>query len=435
MADFGKLDILRRQEDVIGQCFRCGLCRSVCPSFEETERESASPRGRVQYAGALLDGKLGLDRAFQDHMLDCLNCMRCAEICPSGVRTDRIVLAVRAEMARRGKLNLVKKLAFSGVLPNPVVLDSATRVAAYFQKHLYLGNSLLEALVPKLAGMDGKRFPELSASHVLGRLPVTNPPVGKRVMRAGYFVGCATNLIFPEIADAVVRVLARNGVEVVIPRGQVCCGMPVYSSGDFANARKLASRNLEVFANLNVDCIIADCASCSSALKCDARELLGVAPFDVPVYDLTEFLAGRIDLDRDFGDMSLAVTYHDPCHLRRGQGIFREPRDLLRMIPGMRFIEMDEADHCCGGAGTFSYTHHDLSRRVGARKAECVRRTGAEYVAVPCPSCRMQLDDLFNHEGMSVRVLHPVQLIDMAYRRRDIPDESPVLDGIPREVQ
>ncbi len=419
MADPNQYDILRHYEDTITQCFRCGLCRSVCPSFEEIGLETATPRGRVQMAGTLLDGKIGLDRAFQDHMLDCLNCMRCAVTCPSGVRTDRIVLAARAELARRGKLNLIKKLVFNTVLRSPAALDSLTRIAAWGQHHFYENMALLEALVPKFAGMNGKKFPSLSRHHALDRLPSLVPAGGSRVMRVGYFVGCATNLIFPEIADSVARVLTRNGVELVIPRGQVCCGIPVYSSGDFRNARGLAERNLSVFKGLGLDCIITDCASCSSALKHEAQEILGVGPFEVPVYDITEFLANRIELSQNFGEVDLTVTYHDPCHLKRGQNIFREPRELLRMVPGVKYTEMDEADRCCGGAGTFSYTHHELSRTVGARKSDSIRRTGADYVAVPCPSCKMQLDDLLQHEGMQTRTIHPVEVLDQAYQAYD----------------
>lgn len=413
------LDILKRHEDNINQCFRCGLCRSVCPSFEETGLEGASPRGRVQYAGALLDGKIGLDRVLQDRMLDCLNCMRCSNVCPSGVRTDRIVLAARAEMARSGKLNLIKKLVFNTVLKSPAALEALTRMAAWGQRWFYTGNQLLEALVPKFAGMGDKKFPTLASKSALRSWPVVNPAKGERKMRVGYFVGCATNLLFPEVAGSVLRVLTANGVEVVIPRGQACCGIPVYSSGDFRNARNLAQKNLKVFKNIGVDCIVTDCASCSSALKHDARELLGVDEFDVPVYDLTEFLANKIELNRAFGELPLKVTYHDPCHLKRGQNIFREPRALLRMIPGLEYKEMADADRCCGGAGTFSFTHHDLSRQVGERKADAIRDTGAEYVAVPCPSCKMQLDDLIHHDGISARTIHPVQLLDMAYQKRN----------------
>lgn len=413
------LALLKRHEDTINQCFRCGLCRSVCPSFEEIGIEGASPRGRVQSAGALLDGKFGFERAFQDRMLDCLNCMRCSEICPSGVRTDRIVLATRAEMARKGKLNIVKKLVFNTVLKSHAAMNLLSHLAALGQKWFYTGNSLPEALVPKFAGMGDKKFPSLAMKSAVRRLPEVNRPAGKPIMRVGYFVGCATNLLFPEVAESVVQVLTRNGVEVVIPRGQVCCGIPVYSSGDFRNAGSLAKKNLKIFNRLDVDCILTDCASCSAALKHDVRDLLGVEPFRVPVYDLNEFLANSIPLEKEFGELPLKVTYHDPCHLKRGQNISREPRELIKLVPGLEFIEMEDADRCCGGAGTFSFTHHDLSRKIGIRKADAIRDTGAEYVATPCPSCRIQLDDLMHHEGIHASTIHPVQILDMAYRKKE----------------
>lgn len=417
MPDSNELGILKRHEDMIHQCFRCGLCRSVCPSFEEIGLESASPRGRIQFAGAMLDGKIGMDRVLQDRMLDCLNCMRCGDTCPSGVRTDRVVLAVRAEMAWRGKLNIIKKLVFNTVLQNHAAMGALARMAAVSQRWFYSGNQLLEALVPKFAGMGDKKFPALARKSALSRLPVMNPARGERKMRVGYFIGCATNLIFPEVAESVIRVLTGNGVEVVVPRGQVCCGIPVYSSGDFRNGRRLALKNLILFNALDVECIVTDCSSCSAALKYDIRDILGVQPFNVPVYDINEFLAEKITLGDSFGTLSMKVTYHDPCHLKRGQNIFREPRKLLRLLPGIEFVEMEDADHCCGGAGTFSFTHHDLSRKVGARKARAIRDTDAEYVAVPCPSCKMQIDDLIHHEGIHAKTIHPVQILDMAYEK------------------
>ncbi len=419
MAQNDSYTILEHHRVMVDQCFRCGLCRSVCPSFEEIGLESASPRGRVQYAAALLDGKFGLEQAFLDRMLDCLNCMRCGETCPSGVRTDRIVLAARAEMARRGRLNLVKKLVFNTVMRSRLLFRFSTWIASIGQRWFYSGNRLLEALIPRLAGMGDKNYPKLARKTAFDMLPLLNKAEGTPVMRVGYFIGCATNLLFPEVAEATVRVLNRNGVEVMIPRGQVCCGIPVYSSGDYVNARSLAEKNLDVFRGEAVDCIVTDCSSCAAALKHETRELLDVDPFEVPVYDLTEFLANHINLSGEMGEVRTKVTYHDPCHLKRGQGISREPRDLIRMIPGVEFVEMEGADRCCGGAGTFSFTHHDLSRKVGERKHNAIRATGADYVATPCPSCKMQLDDLLTHEGANATTIHPVQLLDRAYTKKE----------------
>jgi len=421
MLNKPKYEILDLQKDMINRCFRCGLCRTVCPSFEETGLESASPRGRVQFARAVLEQKTDLKGAINDRMLDCLNCMRCAEVCPPGVRTDRIVLAARAELAKKGKINFIKKIVFNTVIKSSFFMSLFSQMASLGQRWFYTSNTLLEALVPKLAGMGNKKFPSLARKQSQKKWPGFIPAQsGKPVMRVGYFIGCATNLIFSEVADATIRVLTRNNVDVIIPGGQVCCGIPVYSSGDFKNAKKLSEKNLKTFKNLEIDCIVTDCASCSAALKHETVELLGVPHFNMPVYDINEFLMNKIEIDRNFGNVPMKVTYHDPCHLVRGQNIYREPRELLKMVPGVEFVEMKDADQCCGGAGTFSFTHHEVSRKVGAHKIENIRNTGADYAATPCPSCKMQLDDLINNEGIAVRTIHPVQILDMAYQNADL---------------
>ncbi|HUT63903.1 MAG TPA: (Fe-S)-binding protein, partial [Anaerolineae bacterium] len=325
-------EILARQEDMINRCFRCGLCRTVCPSFEDTGIESASPRGRIQFARAVITHKSDLDKAVQMRMLDCLNCMRCTEVCPAGVRTNEIVLAARAELVKRGKLHIIKKLVFNTVLKSPFFMTFFSQVASLGQRWFYNSNTLFESLIPSLAGMEDKKFPSLADKQPTDRLPMVIPAEsGNKIKRVGYFIGCATNLIFTDVADATIHVLSHNSIEVVVPRGQVCCGVPAYTSGDFNTARKLAERNLKTFRNLNVDCIVTDCASCSAALKHEIRELIGIEPFDVPVYDLNEFLVNIIDIKKDFGEVHMKVTYHDPCHLKRGQDIYREPRELLKM--------------------------------------------------------------------------------------------------------
>lgn len=415
---------LERYADNINRCFRCGLCRSVCPSFAAAEVEAASPRGRVQYARSLLAGELGHGDV-EDRMLDCLGCMRCADICPSGVRTDRIVTAVRAELVDRGRLHPVKRLAFRGVLTHPAIMRIATTIGALGDRAVYRPSDALRELVPRIAGMEDKAFPAFAPERALDRLPETVPSgYGSTRLRAAYFVGCATNLLYPEVAEATVRVLSRMGVELVIPRGVSCCGIPAYSSGDFDSARTLARRNRAVLDALDVDCIVTDCASCSSALKHGVEEALGMPAASKPVYDLTELLA---DLAADTelpGPVEETVTYHDPCHLARGQGITEEPRDVLKRIPGLEFIEMTDADACCGGAGTFTFTHHSLARKVGASKVRSIRETGAAIVATPCPACRMQLDDLLAHGGLAVQVRHPVELLDRAYRRLDMTENG-----------
>ncbi len=415
-----EFEFLEKYREEVNRCFKCGLCRSVCPSFEAIGLEYASPRGRLQFVKSLLEGKVKLDRAVQEHVLDCLLCMRCADTCPAKVRTDKVVLAARAELVRRGRLNIIKKLVFKTVIKSATLLHLGALAASLSQKWFMEPRGFLDTVVPRVVGMEDKAFPRLAEQTATGTLPEVNPArSGHPKMRVAYFIGCGTNLIYPQVARAAVNVLTRNDIEVIIPPGQVCCGIPVYSSGDYENARKLAETNRKVFKDLTVDCVITDCASCSSAFKHDLKDLMGITAFDVPVYDLTEFLATKIELKRDFAPLNLKVTYHDSCHLARGQGIRREPRDLIRMIPGIEFVEMNGADECCGGAGTFAYNHHGLSRQVGAKKAKNIRDTGASLVVTACPSCTMQIADLLAHEGLETGIVHPVELLDRAYRKKD----------------
>ncbi|MFC1540853.1 (Fe-S)-binding protein [Candidatus Latescibacterota bacterium] len=423
MDEKNKMELLELQSEEINRCFRCGLCRSVCPSFKVSGLEYSSPRGRIQYAKAAVDERIETDKIYREKILDCLNCMRCVDICPSGVRTDRVVLAARAELVKNGKLNFVKKVIFKTIIKSPFFMRLCAFAGYVGQKWFYEPSEFLKILVPKLMGMGDKTFPTFAQKPAVSILPSVSPALyGERKMRVGYFIGCATNLMFPGIAEATVQVLTRNGVEVVIPKNQVCCGIPVYSSGDYNNARALAEKNLAVFQNCDIDCIVTDCSSCSSALKHDVHELLGVKGFDVPVYDLTEFLARVLEIDTGLGELPVDITYHDPCHLKTGQGISEEPRELLKMVPGINLIEMEDTDLCCGGAGSFSFTHHELSRKVGASKIEQIKKTGAKYVSTPCPSCKMQIDEMLNHEGLDIKTVHPVEILESSYKIMDKSD-------------
>lgn len=430
MADHESSPHLDGVEDILTRCFRCGLCRTVCPSFEEIGMESASPRGRIQFANAVRNGIASLDDAVERRMLDCLTCMRCGEVCPAGVETHKVVIAARTELVDRGRLHPAKKAAFKTVLRSPRLMAIASKLAAGGQALVYHAGNILDTLVPRLAGMEDKRYPELAVRQALDRLPELIPPVdGPPRMRVGYFVGCATNLLYPEVADATIDVLTRNGVEVVIPRGQACCGIPAYTAGDMATARLLAEKNREVFGDLDVDLVITDCASCSAALKHEVAEFVGIEPIARPVHDLTEFLVDTLDIPATDRGEELRVTFHDPCHLSRGQHITDAPREILHRSGGVDLVELSEPERCCGGAGAFSFTHHELARKVGARKTADIRGTGATVVATPCPACRMQIEDLLAHEGLAVEVRHPVELYSAACGTDGVPVPVEAADG------
>jgi glycolate oxidase iron-sulfur subunit len=266
--------------------------------------------------------------------------------------------------------------------------------------------------------------PRLPQRPLRQGLPETVKSTNTERHRVGFFLGCAQSLMFAEESSATVRVLARNGCTVVTPKETVCCGMPAAGYGRQDLVMAQARHNIALFEQAQVEVIVTDCATCGSTLK-DYGQLLADDPewaaragaFSKKVRDVSEFLIS-IPLEKPQGRVEARVTYHDPCHLRRGQGVWKEPRALLKMIDGIEFIEMPEADWCCGSAGSQLITHYETSLNVLARKMDNLRATQAEYIASGCPGCQMQLNVGIRKRGLNVQVVHPIELLDRAYNGR-----------------
>ena len=236
--------------------------------------------------------------------------------------------------------------------------------------------------------------------------------------------------MFAEESAASVRVLARNGCTVVTPEETVCCGMPALGYGRSDLVRQQAKHNIALFEQANVETVITDCATCGSTLKDYGKLLSGdpawaarAAAFSTKVRDVSEFLFS-IPLEKPQGHVRARVTYHDPCHLRRGQGVWKEPRELLKLIDGLEFIELPEADWCCGSAGSQLITHYETSLKVLRRKTDNLASTAAEYIASGCPGCQMQLNAGVHRAGLDIEVVHPLTLLDMAYSKNDTQTNS-----------
>jgi glycolate oxidase iron-sulfur subunit len=261
-------------------------------------------------------------------------------------------------------------------------------------------------------------------------LPETTHPVGANAEhRVGFFLGCAQSLMFAEESAATVRVLARNGCTVITPRATKCCGMPARGYGRADLVMGQARFNIALFEKFNLDAIVTDCATCGSSLKeygaflaADGAWAERAKAFSAKVYDISEFLL-KIPLQPPPGRVDATVTYHDPCHLRRAQGIHKQPRQLLSMIEGLEFRELPGADSCCGSAGSQLISHYETSLKVLKRKSDNLAKTGAEYVASGCPGCQMQLSVGVRRnlaaQGLDMKVTHPIVLLDRAYGGKD----------------
>jgi glycolate oxidase iron-sulfur subunit len=416
----GKIPYRRYQE-----CVHCGLCTASCPTYIETCDENDSPRGRIYLMRAVADGRLAMGPGIREHLELCLDCRACESACPSGVQYGKMIepfkIALAGSATAREKPSLLQRLILHHVFPYSRRVKWALAPAKVLQQLGVLDWAervgLFRILPPTLRRMHAM-LPTLSRSP--GRLPEFLPAKGPKRARVALFLGCVADAMFPDTNAATARVLQANGCEVVIPRAQACCGAIHYHSGVEQPALELARRNLDAFGGLDVDAIIVNAAGCGAMLK-DYAHILPPESHDeavrfvAKVKDISEFLMslGPI-LPR--GAVREKVTYHDACHLCHGQQIRSQPRALLAMIPGIELVPLEESEICCGAAGTYNLTQPEMSERLGKRKLDHIQATGARMVVTGNVGCILQIARQVKDRGCSIRVAHPVDLLDRAYR-------------------
>ncbi len=413
------------------RCNKCGYCQSTCPTYAITLDEANVARGRNALAGALQDGDLESLEALRGPFFDCLLCGACTEACFSAVRTDEIMVRAREAFHEQHGQPFVQRFIFRRLLGHPERLAALLRLAGTGKRtglsRLFRRLGLLRWINATLEGAEGlveavprhflrDRLQEVGfRRHRIGRgeelvLPrEEGAPLGPRV---AYFIGCGTNFQEPRTGEAAIRLLARSGCEVIaLPN--VCCGLPPYSYGDLDAARELARKNLEMLRRTDAEYIVTDCGSCSRFLKGYA-ELLegdpGVAEVAAKVRDWTEVLVDR-PLPPPVRSWEGVVTYHDPCHLGRGQGIREAPRRLLTEAAGATLVELPEADWCCGGAGSYNLSHPEMSLAILRRKLDNVAQTGAQTVATACPACLIQLAYGLRRDDSPMQTRHVAEIV------------------------
>jgi glycolate oxidase iron-sulfur subunit len=415
-----KIPYVRYQE-----CVHCGLCTASCPTYIETCNENDSPRGRIYLMRAVADGRLAIGPGVREHLELCLDCRACESACPSGVQYGRMIepfkIALESSSAGAPRTSLLQRVILHHLFPYPGRLKWALLPARLLQRAGFMGWAervgLTRLLPPTLRRMAGM-LPKLSATRPA--LPEVLPPVGPRRARVALFLGCIGEAMYPETNAATARVLQANGCEVVVPRGQVCCGAIHYHSGVEEPALELARRNLEVFAAAGVDAIIVNAAGCGAMLKdyahvmpAESRE--EASRFVSKVKDISEFLMALGPV-APRGRLPLKVAYHDACHLCHGQQIRSQPRSLLEMIPGLELVPLEESEICCGAAGTYNLTQPEMSERLGRRKMDHIEATGARMVVTGNVGCILQIARKIKERGRPIEVAHPVDLLDRSYR-------------------
>ncbi len=407
------------------KCSKCGMCAGVCPVFRELQQETYSSRGKVEIARALAAGELAYSSYTEEIFSKCLLCLSCKGGCAIGVDQGRLILGIRAELAKRRGLPLSKKVAFQYLLKNRFLFEKALRAFGHLQMFTPLqGDGKLRHLPFFLSAFGrGRLIPDLNAKPLRREFAEVIPPArGPVKMRVGFFSGCFIDFVDPAIGRSLIRVLGRHGIEIVFPRKQTCCGIPVFLSGDLKNGRDLLKINLEAFAPYPLDAVVVACATCGTALKesykdltdGESREWTEVKAFSDKVMDISEFLVQNIQLTKTEAKAAQRVTYHDPCHLNRSQGVNAQPRKVLAGLPGVTLVEMRDPGRCCGGGGSFSFYNYELSKKITRRKVEDIEATGASLVVTGCPGCMLQLKDQLGQKKSAVKVKHLIQMVDEA---------------------
>ena len=416
------------EESELYKCIHCGFCLEACPTYVETGLETESPRGRIALMKAVNEGRIQITPNVVRHWDLCIQCRACEPACPSGVPYGRLIEATMAQVQPRHKMGLLRRLAFK--LSFQHILPRQNRLALLVGAlRLYQRSGLQQALRKShlLRLMPG-RLAEVETS--LPYIPSTTfkpkgqivPANGTKKARVALLSGCVMPLVHGPQMDAVVRVLARNGCQVVVPQDQVCCGALNTHVGDLDTARDLARRNIDAFLASDVDAIVVASAGCGIRMK-EYGHLLRHDPqyaerarrFDHMVKDVHEFLA-ELPFEPPRAPLNYRVTYQDSCHLSNTQRVTQQPRELLGSIPGIQFVELENASMCCGGGGSYSITEREFSLKVLKSKMKAVKDTGADVIATANPGCVIQLKYGASREGRPIQVRYVTDLLDEAYR-------------------
>lgn len=418
---------------VVQQCMHCGLCLPSCPTYDATRLERHSPRGRIALMRAIADDRLDVTRTFGEEMYFCLGCLACVSACPAGVHYAELFEHARADVEQRGvlrtpKRSVIRRLTVAWLFMDLRWLRLAGRMLRLYQRlglqTLVRRSGVLKLLPRRLRELEAMT-PTIQRRFSAELIQPFTPAVGPKRYRVAMLTGCVQDLLFSDVNRDTVEVLARNGCDVITPPRQFCCGSLHGHNGEPELARRLARKNLDLFPPDQFDAIISNAGGCGSHLR-HYRKLLGddpryaarAAEWDRKAKDVHEWLMeiGPV-APPEAQQPALTATYHESCHLSHGQKIVDQPRQLLRFIPNLTLVELQESSWCCGSAGIYNLTQPEMANRLLDRKMEHIRATGAPVVATANSGCLLQLMNGGLQRGMGVRIVHPVSLLAEAYRQ------------------
>lgn len=415
-------------EDQLTNCMRCGFCLPACPTFRETGVEPESPRGRIALMKAVADGIMEPDEAFRNQMNHCLGCRACEPVCPADVKYGKLLEQARDALEKypqhSGGVKLLRKLFFRGILPHRNRLQGVGKLLRFYQKSglvkIARGTGVMRLFPKHLQEME-RILPEASAKGVADRVGTVIPAKGRVLGRVGLFSGCIMDVLFSETNVNTAHLLTEAGFEVVIPPAQGCCGALHAHSGELDQAHQLARRNIAAFKQADVDYIVSNAGGCGAMLV-EYDHLL--AEDEETAEDAKWFAAKVIDVSRlivekgrlpEFRPSTVptTVTYQDSCHLRNVMRSGEAPRLLLNQMKDVTFIEMKEADRCCGSAGIYNVVEPEMAGQLLEHKMEHANATGASYILTSNPGCLLQMQLGVERHGQSknMQAMHIVDFL------------------------
>ncbi len=421
------LDLIKTGED----CVKCGKCIPVCTIHAISPDETTSPRGFLDLLAAHKRGELPLDNNTKRIFESCFLCTNCVDVCPSKLPTDTAIEEVRAEIAKEFGITWYKR-AFFWLLRHRTIMDLMAKMGYVFKTCVFADKKEKSSMLPRFylpIVKSGRLLPSVSKTSFLNshqeHIEAKNPK-----QKVAVFIGCMANYSYTNIGDSLVRILEKLNVDILIPKKQLCCGAPAYFTGDLDTVRYLIKKNIEYFEGFidTIDAIVVPEATCSSMMIHDWEKALANEPqwlercekIISKVSLATKWLHDNTELKELLSSngkqLNYSVTYHDPCHARKTQGVWKEPRALLSQ--NFKTIEMENPNRCCGFGGVTMQTERfELAQKAGAPKAKMIEDTGADYVSAECSACRMQLTNAMHEHGVNTTFKNPIELIDEALRQ------------------
>ena len=425
-----KFDYTKISDD----CVKCGKCKPVCTIFNINQDEATSPRGFIDLLGAYKRDELELDKTAKDIFESCFLCTNCVEVCPNDLPTDMIIEQVRSDIAQKYGLAWYKKLFFY-LLRHRKTMDFLSKMGWMFQTCALKLDHKKQSALPRFSLPIVKKdraLPFADSTSFLNKYPANIPSTNKKEEigkknKVAIFIGCMSNYTYTNTGDSLVKILKKLDLDIMIPKKQLCCGAPAYFTGAFDTVDYLAKKNIEYFETWidEVDAVIIPEATCSAMIKQDWEHYFHNQPewkeraikLSKKIFMATKWLENSTDLKnllatsgKKFDEL---VTYHDPCHAKKMQGVWQEPRTLLKQNYVLK--EMSDSNRCCGFGGVTMQTEkYDFAKAAGAPKAAMIKETKAQIVSAECSACRMQITNSLYLADVDVQFKNPIELIAQA---------------------